>query len=126
MKIFNLFLILIMLVCYSGICGSSSTLASPVELKTESCHKMDNNQASHTNNKLLQNFNQKGSASLTCCFDSLINSVDDNYVSDFVTLEPTAFISDDILTKDNLIIKNMSLRGHSPPDLQVLNSTFLI
>lgn len=125
MKIFNLFLILIMLACYSGICNSSATPAYSV-LKTESCHKMDNHNSSQNSSYIVQSSNHQESVSPVCCFDSLINAVDDNYVRDFVTLTPTVFNSDHIVANGNRRIKHMSLRGHSPPDLQVLNSTFLI
>jgi len=115
-----------MIVCYSGLCSSPPTLASSAELKSESCHKMNNHQESENNSQLIQYSNDRTSHSSACCFDSLLTSADDNSVKAFSTLKPAVIISGYDITKDNLIINSTSLREHGPPDLQILHSTFQI
>lgn len=126
MKKINLILILVMIVCYSGLCWSTATFASFNDSKTESCHEMNNHHSSQENNQLIQNNNYKADNNTACCFDSLINNKDENCVKVFAIIIPTVFISDPIVFKSQPGINNFSLREHDPPDLQVLHSTFQI
>lgn len=126
MKIFNLLLILIMLACYSGLCSAPPTLASSVNLETESCHKMDGHKTSEDNNQLRQDIHGKESHSTVCCVSSLTSSLDKDNTKDFAKLAQITFISENDINENCIRINTISLREHGPPDLQVLHSTFQI
>ncbi len=87
---------------------------------------MDNHQDLQNNSQIMQNSNDRASYNSACCFDSLLNSADDNYVKDLAIFTPTVFISDYTIAKYDQRIKSISLREHGPPDLQVLHSSFQI
>ncbi len=124
MKAFSLFLILNIIVCYSGLCASLPSYAS-VEQVEESCHTMDHDGTSYIIN-IVQRFNQTLENHSSCCFESLINNTAHEYVKVYNTDIPRAIIPNLIIAKYDTKFKDRSLSEHDPPDLQVLNSTFLI
>jgi hypothetical protein len=124
MKALSLFLILNIIVCYSGLCASLPSFAS-VEQVEESCHTMDHDDTSYIIN-IVQGFNQTLENHSSCCFEPLINNTAHEDVEVYNTNIPRDIIPNLIIAKYDTKFKNRSLSKHDPPDLQVLNSTFLI
>ncbi len=127
----NLFLVMILLGCYSGF-GARASYSSD-RSNNSSCHSVEKQH--HTQNRpnsgaTAQYFNEdvKDHKAFRCCFESLPNAPQ----NDHTTLKD--------LTLDDLFVNNLGLetnnlgnssshlgvREHDPPDLYVSNASLLL
>lgn len=123
MRILNLFLILTIIACYSGLCDTSHVTASSLDQQIESCHSMSNEHSSNTENTTLDHGNTIEDHS-SCCLDTLTNGIDNiniNVIATLFSISPKY-----VVRQQETINNSYSLREHGPPDLLALNSTFLI
>lgn len=126
MKFFNLFLILNIVICSAGVCGSAVAFeSSPYETK-ESCHEMEHNNSDTADSLIFQEFDVKQSTYSFCCNSLITNSAYSYDIKIYFQDLPQSKIQDVKITKKYLFDYYPSKQGHDPPDLQKLNSTFLI
>ena len=125
MKIFNLFLILNVVICAGGLCTTPIASAATNDDAMESCHSMDHSAQAGITLNIEQENNNKSGIDSTCCSEYLTNNLSDQFVK--VTFkEALRFSTYTSALIQNKKIDHISQREHGPPDLEVLNSTFLI
>ena len=126
MRIFNLFIILNVIICVGGVCSVPSTFAESEQETAENCHSMDqhDNSAADTLN-IEEDFDTQSNITSSCCNKYLTNNQSDQHIK-------TSFQESPKFSFQKLIIQHCENRSHraqrqhDPPDLQVLNSIFLI
>ncbi len=126
MRIFNLFIILNVIICVGGVCSVPSAFAEFEQETAENCHSMDqhDNSASETLN-IEEDFDAQSDITSTCCNEYLTNNQSDQYIKASFQEAPKSSVQKLIIQYCGNI-SHRAQRQHDPPDLQVLNSIFLI
>ena len=125
MRIFNLFIILIVVICAGGLCTTPLTSAASNSEEMESCHSMNHSAQVNEALNFEQNDKKKIDIDSSCCNEYLSNNLSDQYKVDIYAEDlqyPLQISSSNASNK----FKNRSQREHDPPDLQSLHSRFLI
>lgn len=127
-RFFSLFLILNIFLCYSGFRMDAFASGDPAHVPAATgCHSAGHeNKEDKAPDKEITSNNSESQAN-PCCLTSLLNSTIDHSVS----AEPVIVDTITVTALNNEIgrcMKSMddALNGHSPPDLQISNSTFLL
>ena len=79
MRILNLFIILIVVICAAGLCTTPLTSAASSDEAMESCHSMDHSAQANETLNFEQNDKKKTDIDSTCCEVYLTNSISDQY-----------------------------------------------
>lgn len=131
MRKLNLFLILILLACYSGF-GSRSAYSS-VPSNNTTCHSLENedhvqrgDDAGPTARLLIKKVTDH--TAIRCCFESLPNAPQNDHLTFKNQPLGLLLIDNSSHETDKSIIGNLSigLREHDPPDLYISNSSLLL
>ncbi len=130
-RLFYIFSAAALFVCYSGFCSEKLDSAFPFSTNMDKagCHKMGHGVEKAESGMTGQKLNNEGEASTTpCCFDSLVNAQATDQMPQLWTIEvgqlDFTILNDKVLYSE--VIQNRTPREHDPPDLQKLNSTFLL
>ena len=126
MRIIHFFLILTITICYGGLCNLSIASASPANEVKESCHNMDQHTESIPETIIEQENKRTEDVNLSCCNETITNNTSDQFVKVYYTNAPKLSIQNVVLSKRYKKISYRAIKEHDPPDLQVINSTFLI
>jgi len=129
MRIFNIFLVLNIVICYGGLCGDAVYSITLSDSETQSCHKMDHDNTQMKNEiTILGNGVKEDIYGSDCCLNSLLNSAPDAYSkADFTHTHLLPITSPNIgQYKTIKSSQDRLLREHDPPDLQTSYSTFLL
>lgn len=126
----SLTLILIVLVCYSGF--RPVALASPAPAPGEAqsqhpgCHGMAREADKAAPEEGASISRESGDSASSCCFESLVNaSIDNNFtVRTVVFTIPVVML--DFTPGDPLEPRNVASKEHSPPGLEITNSSLLL
>ena len=125
MRIFTLFLILNIIVCYGGMCRSASADTNSDYQIKESCHKMNHHGSAKNNSAIKQDYSHNESPRLSCCDEMLINYTNYENINVYFSYIPN--YKDEFCVKRPQTVRVLhSPNTHDPPDLLLLNSTFLI
>ncbi|MCC6712458.1 MAG: hypothetical protein IT344_03765 [Candidatus Dadabacteria bacterium] len=126
----SLSLILIILVCYSGFRPDAlaSPPAAPGEMEPQhpGCHGMAREADKTAPGKGASISPEPGESASTCCLESLVNaSVDNNFTVRTVvfTVPPVVL---DSTTVHALKGRDVASKEHSPPELEIINSSLLL
>lgn len=123
MRYLNLLLILIILGCYSGIGASNFNLT---EKTTPSCHENSSLQKNHHNPAEI-NFQLNENQERPCCFIYAVTyQVDYKSINPILTASIIDYYSLHINIENNIKFRDNSLNNHSPPQIFISNSSFLI
>ena len=130
MRYVHLFLILILVVCYAGICGDTVFAAISSETPEMSCHSQghDMERDNQATSELIIGNGNEASDNSPCCLDYLHSSsidYDSNTVFTILKVLPVIDLIAIELQKSAFDI-DLIHAGHDPPDLQVRYSTFLL
>lgn len=117
-------------VCYSGLCGDAFALGNPDTpgMEMAGCHEMGHKGDKAESGKTDQKLNNEVNESMaSCCHDGLINTdvVQLPQLGRIVVAE-IDFTSSNDNFNNSLFREDSSPREHDPPDLQIVNSTFLL
>ncbi|MEM7008635.1 MAG: hypothetical protein AAF462_05810 [Thermodesulfobacteriota bacterium] len=102
-----------------------SFAATPVEAQ-ESCHSMDHSKSKDAEaSTIMQNYDDRSELHVLCCEESLTNSTTDQYIKVKITEVPRTW---ELFNhnKSSPNPNNFTYKDKDPPDIQVLNSSFLI
>ena len=125
MRIFNLFIILMLVICAGGLCTTPLTSAASNDQAVESCHAMDHSAHANKTLNFEQNDNKKIYIDSSCCNEYLTNNTSCQF--DAANYPKTLTYSVQIIIADlSNKFEYSSQRGHDPPDLLSLHSRFLI
>lgn len=116
-------------VCYSGLCGQATAFDNPVsaEMEMGGCHEMG-----HSGEKAVevgqgQKFNNQAQVdSSCCCQNSLVNAASQLPKLDRIVVAEIDFTYLHQKPSHSGIMESLSPREHDPPDIQTVNSTFLL
>lgn len=130
MRLLSLFFAAALFVCYSGLCGDAFgidnlQLAGP---EMAGCHETGHNGGKTEYGVVGQKLNSQADAdSTSCCHDGLVNIHADKMPQlDRIVVAEIDFTNLNRRTFHSEIIESLSPREHDPPDLQIINSTFLL
>jgi hypothetical protein len=128
MKIICHLLVVIVVVCYSGLCSHASQPINKPESKQSSCHSQSSVEKPNTKNSDLQTLiTNDNHSDPNCCIITLTNSPNNNYVilevpsNSVSSFSPT--LRDDIVFIEKF--GNYSNK-HDPPDVTLLKSSLLL
>ena len=128
----SLFLALNILICYGGFCRDSfAAVLAPQAKVSSGCHGMShevNHESAKTGEENTAGImNAPENADDSCCMEVLTNTSPDlNSRIEVVRIDRT---QKQIPIQDRNYLEQLrdnSLRGHDPPDLQITNSIFLL
>ncbi len=127
----NLFLILVLLACYSGF-GSRSAYSS-VPSNNTTCHSSENEDHAqggnnggpttrHLSNKVTDH------TAIRCCFESLPNAPQNDHMASKDLSFDDLFVNNSGLDKNKLATLSLRIgvREHDPPHLYISNSSLLL
>lgn len=130
MRFITLFVVLNVFLCHAGVCSTLNGLFTEEESTVSHCHGISNTVDVGTDSSLASDIkiklSQDGSLS-NCCLLSLINSkdLDNNFQYTLTLIDNNSFFEKFTLPKIKANITFFEI-GHSPPDLIVQKSSFLI
>lgn len=117
-------------VCYSGLCGEAAAWDNPesAEMETAGCHDMGHKGEKAVDGEIGQKLNNPAaeSDSSSCCHDSLVNAASQLPKLNRIVVAEIDFTYLNRVPFHSGIIENLSPREHDPPDIQTVNSTFLL
>lgn len=122
-RLFHLFLIVNIIICSAGLCSSAVAFESSGYSTKKSCHEKDKHNSGAT---IVEDIDVKQNSDLYCCNDLLTNSAYDHDINLYYQDLPDYTIEDFNITKKYLSLIYRYKQGHDPPDVLILNSTFLI
>jgi len=117
------------LVCYSGLCGGVAAWDNPesTELGTSGCHEMRHKSEKAADGEIGQKLNNKAEAGPRgCCQDSLVNAVSQLPELHRIVVAEIDFTYRNQKFFRSGVMESPSPREHDPPDIQTVNSTFLL
>ncbi len=125
----SLFLILIVLACYSGF--RPDAFASPeaargeVQSQHPGCHGMaqETDEAAPGKESLSRG---SGGSSSPCCFESLVNASIDNNLTARTVVFTVPIVMLDFTPGHALKAMDVASKEHSPPELEITNSSLLL
>lgn len=125
----SLFLILIVLACYSGF--RPDAFASPeaargeVQSQHPGCHGMaqEMDEAAPGKEALSR---ESGDLSSPCCFESLVNASVDNNLTARTVVFTVPVVMLDFTPGPALKARDVASKEHSPPELEITNSSLLL
>lgn len=124
MRIFYLYLIFNIIFCYAVVCNSSVTFAASSDGTKERCHQMDHGNSVVNNSKL--EHNNEANSELSCCSEILTNKTFDQYVKTYYRDLPRSSVQYFKVNSQDKPVYKRSQSEHDPPDLLILNASFLI
>lgn len=126
MKILHLLIILNVIICSGVLCTAQATFVESEHETIENCHNMDQHEKSAAEAlNIKDDFDNKSNVASTCCNEYLTNSQSDQYVKVIYQEAPKSLSQSRICQYD----KNINYivhKEHDPPDIQILNSIFII
>jgi len=123
MRYLNLLLILIIFGCYSGIHTSNFNL---IEKATPSCHKISSLQKSHHKPAEINYQINKIQKRQGCCIEAVSYQIDYKSINPILTASIINYVSLYINIENNINFRDNNLHNHSPPQIFISNSSFLI
>ena len=124
----SLFLILIVLACYSGFRPDAfaSPAAAPGEAQSQhpGCHGMAQENETASGEESLSR--QSGASASSCCFESLVNASIDNNSTARTIVFTVPIVMLDLTPDHTLKARDVASKEHSPPELEIINSSLLL
>lgn len=124
MRIFYIYLIFNIIFCYAVVCNSYVTFAASSDGAKVGCHQMDHGNSEVNDSKLEQN--DEANSELSCCSEILTNKTFDQYVKTYYRDLPRSSVQLFLVNSQDNPVYKRSQSEHDPPDLLILNSSFLI
>lgn len=128
-RLLHLFFAAAILVCYSGLCAVATAWDIPesVEMETAGCHEMGHKSEKPADGPHGQKLsNQADADSNSCCHDILVNAASELPKIDRIVVAEIDFTYLNQRPFRSAILESLSPREHDPPDMQTVNSTFLL
>lgn len=129
MRYISLSLILIVLLCYSGFRPDAFAFpaAAPGEVQSQhpGCHRMAQESGETAPDKESLSRESRDSAS-SCCFESLVNASIDSHSTARTVVFTLPIQMFDFTPGHTLKVRDVALKEHSPPELEIANSTLLL
>jgi hypothetical protein len=116
-------------VCYSGLCGQAAAWDNPESTGMEmaGCHEMGHNGEKAVDGAHGQKLNNQVEAdSSCCCQDSLVNAASQLPKLDRIVVAEIDFTYLHQRPSHSGMMETLSPREHDPPDIQTVNSIFLL
>lgn len=130
MKVLSLILVIIMVICYGGLCVNANLNDNTKSVNDSSCHNSHHSKATPNQTNLISNKyeNKNNQQSSSCCYDALVNAYTkiNIYQTDIFIVPAILFKSKLEISKINNIQKHRELREHDPPYFFIQNSAFLL
>jgi len=128
MKIICHLLVVIVIVCYSGLCSHASQPINKSESKQSTCHSQSSVEKPNTKNSDLQTLiTNSNDSDPNCCVITLTNASNNNYV--ILKVSSNSVLSFSPTLRDNIVFiekfSNYSNK-HDPPELLLLKSSLLL
>lgn len=130
MRFLTLFIVLNIFLCHTSISSTLNSFVAEEESEVPSCHIISGNDISnaHTEKVAEDNFSlPQNELFSSCCLLSLINTkdLDCNFQYDLFSVDISSYL-EVIFFNDTKIRPPLFKVGHSPPDLIIQKSSFLI
>jgi len=126
----HLFFAAAIFVCYSGLCGEAAAWDNPefAEMETAGCHEMGHKSEKAVDGEIGQKLNNPAAeaGSKCCCQDSLVNAASQLPKPDLIVVAEIDFTYLNQRPFHSGTTESLSPREHDPPDIQTVNSTFLL
>lgn len=126
----SLSLILIVLACYSGFrpdaFASLGAARGEVQSQHPGCHGMAQEMDEAAPEKGASISRESGESSSPCCFESLVNASIDNNLTARTVVFTVPIVMLDFTPGHALKARDVASKEHSPPELEITNSSLLL
>lgn len=130
MRLLSLFLVLIFFLCHTSIASTLNSFVAEEQSEVPSCHVVSGNDSSNSHAEKAEEDNfslPQDEVSSSCCLLSLLNAkdLDSKFEYNLSLIGASTFFEKTALSESKVSSPHFKL-GHSPPDLIIQKSSFLI